>query len=52
MGIMVRKTTIAILEVEGKVEKISGAICEVKAEEEVDLTRALILEGQELPTKQ
>ena len=36
-----------ILEVEDKVEEILGTICEVKIEEEVDLTRALILEGQE-----
>ena len=35
-----------ILEVEDKVEEILGAICEAKVEKEVDLTRALILEGQ------
>ena len=47
MGIMVRETTMEILEVEDKVKEILGAICEVKVEEEVDLMTALILEGQE-----
>ena len=47
MGIIVRETILEILEVEDKVEEILEAILEVKVEEEVDLTRVQILEGQE-----
>ena len=47
MGILVRETILEILEVEDKVEEILEAILEVKVEEEVDLTRIQILEGQE-----
>ena len=44
MGIMVRETVMGILEVEDKVEVILGAICEVKVEEEVDLTKVQMLD--------
>ena len=44
MGIMVRETVMEILEVENKVEVILGAICEVKVEEEVDLTKVQMLD--------
>ena len=44
MGIMIRETVIEILEVEGKVEVILGAICEVKVEEEVGLIKVQMLD--------
>ena len=45
IGIMVRETTLEILEVEDKAEEILEAISEVKVEEEVDLIRVQMLEG-------
>ena len=51
MGIIVRETIMEILEIEDMVEAILGAIQEATVEEEVDLARALILEGQEWPVK-
>ena len=42
--IMVRETVIGILEVEDKVEVILGAICKVKVEGEVDLTKVQMLD--------
>ena len=44
MEIMVRETVMGIFEVEDKVEVILGAICEVKVEEEVDLTKVQMLD--------
>ena len=44
MGIMVRETVMEILEVEGKVEVILGAICEVKVKEEVGLIKVQMLD--------
>ena len=44
MGIMVRETVMEILEVEGKVEVILGAICKVKVEEEIGLMKVQMLD--------
>ena len=44
MRIMVRELVIEILEIEDKVEVILGAICGVKVEEAVGLTKVQMLD--------
>ena len=46
MGMIVREMVMVILEIEDKAEEILEITCMVKVEEEVDLTKAQILNVQ------
>ena len=46
MGMIVREIVMVILEIEDKAEEILEVTCMVKAEEEIDLTKAQMLDVQ------